>query len=54
MFTSRKVSLLEPPDEVVPQPVAQAFSSAGAQKEASLAPAIWIGVEFDEGDCELS
>jgi hypothetical protein len=25
----------------------------GAQKEASLAPAIWIGVEFEEGDGEL-
>jgi hypothetical protein len=40
MFTSRKVSLLEPPDEIVPQPVAQAFSLPGAQKAASSAPAI--------------
>src|SRR5512132_1015226 len=53
MFTSRKVSLLGP-DEIAPQPVAQAFSLPGAQKEASSAPAIWIGVEFEEGDGELS
>jgi hypothetical protein len=38
----------------LPQPVAHAFSSPGAQKEASLAPAIWTGIEFEEGDGELS
>jgi hypothetical protein len=54
MFTSRRVSLLAPSNEVVPQPVARAFSFPGAQKAASSAPAIWIGVEFEEGEGELS
>ena len=53
--TCRNVSLLEPPDVVVPQPVANAFSSPGAQAAASSAPAIAIGDEFTlEGDASLA